>query len=112
LYLLPQKHREDAAVDAHVADLRLVGDAAQRDNGPVLDLERRNLAEFFFGPRQVADDEPAARASQVFILAEFAHIAQPLGHHTAGGGRDVDADPLAIEVLRRNERRPATAESI
>ena len=36
---------EDAAVDAHVADLRLVRDAAEGDDGPVLELERRDACE-------------------------------------------------------------------
>ena len=36
---------EDAAVDAHVAHLRFVRDAAERDDGPVFELERRQLTQ-------------------------------------------------------------------
>jgi len=46
-----------AAVDAHVADLHLVRDAAQRDDGPVLKFKRRISAELLNRPRQVAQDE-------------------------------------------------------
>ena len=35
--------REDATVDAHVADLRLVRDAAERDDGPVPEFEGRRM---------------------------------------------------------------------
>ncbi len=45
---------EDTPVDPHVADLRLVGDAAQRDDGPVLELERRDPPQLLLGPQQVA----------------------------------------------------------
>jgi len=40
------------------------------------------------------------RAASSFVLFHAADIPQPLRHYTAGGGRDVDADPLAIELLR------------
>jgi hypothetical protein len=32
----------DAAIHAHVADLHLVGDAAEGDDGPVLKFKRRD----------------------------------------------------------------------
>lgn len=44
---------EDAPVDAHVADLNLVGDAAEGNGGPVLELEGGDGLEFVDGPRQV-----------------------------------------------------------
>jgi len=43
-------HGEDTDVDAHVADLRLVGNTAQGDDGPVLELERRNRPQLLLGP--------------------------------------------------------------
>ena len=49
---------------------------------------------------------------QVFVLADFTNIAQPLGHDAAGGGRDVYADPLATKVLRSDQGRPASAKGI
>ena len=36
--------KDRAAVDTHVADLRLVRDSAERDHRPVLELEWRNLS--------------------------------------------------------------------
>ena len=51
---------EDAAVDAHVADLRFVGDAAQGDDGPVLELEGRELPQL--APRSTAGRGRRSRA--------------------------------------------------
>ena len=44
---------EDAAALVHVADLHLVGNPAQRDHRPVLELERRQLFQLLDRPRQV-----------------------------------------------------------
>ncbi len=81
-------HGVDAAVDAHVADLGFVGDAAEGDDGPVLEFERRDVAQLFLGPRQVADDEAAPDLARAFRLRAAANVAQALGHDAAGGGRN------------------------
>ena len=47
---------------AHVADLHLVRDAAEGDDGPVLKFKRRDDAQLLHRPRQVADDEAASGA--------------------------------------------------
>jgi hypothetical protein len=52
------------------------------------------------------------RAPERLALAHAAHIAQALGHHAAGGGGDVDPDPLALELLRGDERGAAAAEGV
>src|SRR5208283_5899870 len=41
---------EDAAIHAHVADLHLVWDAAEGDDGPVLKFKRRDDAQLLFSP--------------------------------------------------------------
>src|ERR1017187_3443276 len=61
---------EDTSINALVADLRLVLPAAQRDDRPVLELERRNGAQLLLAPRQVAHDEPAANGPKVFIFRQ------------------------------------------
>ena len=48
----------------------------------------------------------------VFVLAQFANIAQPLRHYTAGSGRDVDANPLTVEDLSGDQCGSATAEGV
>jgi hypothetical protein len=40
------------------------------------------------------------------------NVAEALGHDAAGGGRDVDADPLAVEVLRGDQGGTATAKGV
>ena len=72
----------------------------------------RHLSELGFRPRQIAHDEALAVSPVDFVFAQFADIAQALGHDAAGGGRDVDADPLAVEVLRGDEGRAAAAEGV
>jgi len=54
----------DAAIHAHVADLHLVRDAAEGDDGPVLKFKRRDDAQLLHRPRQVADDEAASGARE------------------------------------------------
>ena len=99
-------YREYAAVHAHVANLHFVGDAAQRDDGPVLELERRKGAELFNRPRQIADNERVGLMGLPSRLAllHAANIPQPLGHHPASRGRNVDADPLTAKILRRERK--------
>src|SRR5260370_12069700 len=46
------------------------------------------------------------------ILGKSAHITQPLRHNPAGCRRDVNSNPLALQILRRNKGRTATTESI
>ena len=70
------------------------------------------VAELLLGPGQVADDEAVSVQPIVLVLAQLAHIAQPLGHHPAGGGRDVDADPLATEILGGDQGGAAAAKGI
>ena len=104
---------EDAAVDAHVADLGLVGDAAQGDDGPVLELERREWRAA--SPRvhgRSRTTKPRPMLPERLRLRHAADVAQALGHDAAGGGRNVDADPLALEFLRRHQRRAAAAEGV
>lgn len=45
-------------------------------------------------------------------LTHLADVAQALGHDAAGGGGDVDADPLSAEVLGGDEGRAAAAEGV
>jgi len=54
----------DAAIHAHVADLHLVRDAAEGDDGPVLKFKRREVAQLLHRPRQIADDEAASGAPE------------------------------------------------
>jgi hypothetical protein len=84
------------------------------DDGPVLELERRKGAQLFDRPRQIADDKGGVAVGfpQRLALLHVAHIPQPLGHHPASCGRNVDADPLTAKILRRNQRRPAAAECV
>ena len=100
--------------DAHVADLHLVGDAAQRDDGPVFKLEGWESAQLFDGPWQIANDEGIGLMGFPAWIGflHVADIAQPLGHHTAGGGRDVDADPLTAKILRCDQCGAAAAEGV
>jgi len=107
-------HGEDAAVDPHVAHLHLVGHAAQGDDGPVLELEGGDGAEFLDRPRQIADDERVDIVGAVprLALAHLADIAEAFGHDAAGGGRDVDADPLPPEVLGSDQGCAAAAEGV
>jgi len=70
----------DAAVNAHIADLGLVGDAADGDDGPVFELERGQLTQLFDAPGQVADDKAPAGTPEGLIFADFADIAEPFGH--------------------------------
>jgi hypothetical protein len=111
-FLVVASYGEDAAVDAHVTNLRLVGHAAQGDDGPLLELERREGLELVDRPGQVADDEALACEPHLLVFWEPAHVPKAFGHHPAGGGRDVDPDPLAAEVLRRDEGRAAAAEGV
>jgi hypothetical protein len=74
----------DAAVNAPIADLGLVGDAADGDDGPVFELERRQLTQLFDAPGQVADDKAPAGTPEGLIFANLADIAEPLGHDAAG----------------------------
>src|SRR5208283_2380067 len=90
----------NASVDAHVADLSLIGNAAQRDDRPIFELEMRHLAEFVFRPGKVAHDEAVAVSPVNFVLTKFAHISHALGHDTASGGRHVYSDPLSSKILR------------
>ena len=82
---------EDAA--AHVADLHLVRDAAEGDDGPVLKFKRRDDAQLLHRPRQVADDEAASGAPERFAFRQAANVAQTFGHDAAGGGRNINAIP-------------------
>src|ERR1039458_6086283 len=95
--------REDAAINAHVADLGFVRDAAQGDDGPVLELEWRDGAGLLHRSKEVAHDEPAPDSPKLFALGQPANIlvAQSLRHYAACRGRDVYADPLPLEVLSR-----------
>jgi hypothetical protein len=47
-----------------------------------------------------------------FILRQPHTSPQALGHDAAGGGRNINADPLPLELLRRYQRRAATAEGV
>lgn len=102
----------NAAVNAHVADLDLVGDTAESDDGPIFELEGRHLAKLLFGPRQITDYETLAVEPVVFVLTNFADIAQALGHDAASGRGDVDANPLTTEILGRDKGSAATTESV
>jgi hypothetical protein len=77
---------EDAAVHAHVAHLNLVGNPAQRNHRPVLELERRQVLELFNAPREIAHDEGIRlmRLPPRLALTHVAHVAQTLRHHAAG----------------------------
>src|ERR1017187_7575125 len=103
---------EDAAIHAHVADLHFVRDAAEGNDGPVLKFKRRQDAQFLARPRQVADDETASGFPERLAFRQTANIAQALGHDAAGGGRNINANPLAFQILRRDEFRAATAKGI
>ena len=70
------------------------------------------VAQLLLRPRQVAHHKALAAQPAALVLAQFANIAQPLRHHAAGGRRDVDPDPLPVQVLRRHQRRPAAAKRI
>jgi hypothetical protein len=95
-----------------VANLRLVRNAAERDDGPILEFEWRDLSKLRFRPRQIADDEPAPCLPELLILSQPTHVAQSLRHDPAGRGRHVDPDPLALENLGCRDGRTAAAESV
>lgn len=103
---------EDSAVDAHIADLGLVGDAAEGDDGPVFEFERGHFAELFFGIGKLAHDEAAIELPESLVLLELANVAEALGHDAASGGGNVDADPLAVEVLGGDKSGAAAAEGV
>src|ERR1019366_1553463 len=77
---------------SHVADLHLVRDAAEGDDGPVLKFKRRDDAQLLHRPGQVADDEAASGAPERFAFRQGANVAQAFGHHAAGSGRNVNAN--------------------
>ena len=60
------KDGEDAAIHAHVADLHLVGDAAEGDDGPVLKFKRHDLRRFV--------------RSEKFIPVEMNHVVWRVGN--------------------------------
>jgi hypothetical protein len=74
----------------------------------------RQRPQLLHRPRQIADDERIRLMSLPprLALLHAADIAQPFGHHPAGGGRNVDADPLSAKVLRRDQSGTAAAEGI
>ncbi|MCX7011512.1 MAG: hypothetical protein NTW86_02905 [Candidatus Sumerlaeota bacterium] len=71
---------EDAPVDPHVADLGLIRQPAQGDDRPVLELERRDLAQLLLGPRQAADEESlnALRPAPRDAARQFEAIEQTI----------------------------------
>jgi len=81
------------------------------DDSPVFELERRKGAQLFNRPRQIADDKGGVAMGfpQRLALLHVADIPQPLGHHPASRGRNVDTDPLPAKIVRRNQSRPAAA---
>lgn len=105
---------EDSSVNSLVADLDFVLSAAEGDHRPILKFKGRNGAELFFAPRQVTDDEAATDGPKAFVLAQPADslVFQALGHDAAGGGGNINANPLPFQFLRRDQRRAATAEGI
>jgi len=50
--------------------------------------------------RQVADDEAASSAPERFTFRQAANVAQAFGHDAAGGGRNINANPSAFQILR------------
>src|SRR5665213_2533655 len=47
-----------------------------------------------------------------FQSGSLSGSAQTFCHDAAGGGRNINANPLAFQILRGDERRAATAERI
>ena len=56
--------------------------------------------------------KPLPRSHRLSSSRNPANIPQPLRHHTASRRRDIDPDPLPVQVLRRHQRRPAPAKRI
>jgi hypothetical protein len=50
------------------------------------------------------DDEAASGAPERFAFRQRANVAQAFGHDAAGGGRNINANPLALQILRRDEK--------
>jgi hypothetical protein len=88
----------------HVADLHLVRDAAEGDDGGVRPSPAAAMSQLLHAPvnpmtaclgmflrpgtgalRQVADDEAASSAPERFAFRQRANVAQALGHDAAGG---------------------------
>ncbi len=70
----------DAAIHAHIDHLRLVRDAGEGDNSPVLEFEGRDGAQLRLRPGQVTHEEAAADLLQGLALLQAANIAQALSH--------------------------------
>src|SRR5208282_616396 len=112
-----QRHRfstdgENAAINSKIADFGFVRDAAEGDDGPVLKFKRRNFAQLGFRPRQVAHDEAASDFPEFLVFRQTADIAESFGHDPASGGRNINANPLPFQILRRHERCAASAKGI
>jgi len=74
-------------------------DAAQCDDGPVFEFERRKGAQLLDRPWQIADDKGVVAVGfpQRLALFHVTDIPQSLGHHPASRGRNVDAD-LSVPI--------------
>ena len=96
----------------HIAHLRFVGNAPERDDSPVLELERWNLAQLFLRPRQVAHNEASPDLPQLFVFLQTADVPQAFGHNAARRRGLIDPDPLPAKVLCRYQRRAAAAECV
>ncbi len=92
----------NSTVNVHVSNLHFVWDSAQGDYGPILKLKWREGTQMLFGPRQITHNETLVVPPVVLVLAQLAHIPQPLRHDSAGGRRHVNTNPLPPEVLRGN----------
>ena len=47
---------------------------------------------------QIADGEAASGAPERFAFRQSANVAQAFGHDAAGGGRNINANPLAFQI--------------
>jgi hypothetical protein len=68
----------------------------------VLELKRRIFPQLLFRLRQVAHYEPAPDLLQLLVFLQSAILLQSLRHHATGGWRNVDADPLTLQLLCRD----------
>src|ERR1019366_9825820 len=57
-----------------------------------------DAAQLLHRPRQVAEDEAASSAPERFAFRQTANVAQAVGHDAAGGGRNINANPLAFQI--------------
>jgi hypothetical protein len=75
-------------------------------------VEWRIFSQLFFGLRQIADDKSASNFPKFFIFLKAAVFLQPFRHYATCGWRDIDAYPLALQILRSDQGGAAATKRI